>query len=178
MENKIINVFVPCDVITEEYNNVPSISSISHFTLKPSSCGDWETKIVNNSGNRVSLSGFTLEFESPADKYKELEVLQSAILKVEIDHSSAHWKFVGKGIIVTGQQRETNFDLSSEVSCDGKKLKILINKVGDTGSTRRGIKFIDVSFLYVAARVDIGSGKETVYLSQDPSVGIGRPIGS
>jgi len=183
MEKNLVNVVVPCGITKEQYCDIPSVTAVSKFSLTPRINEDWVTKIINNQGKTVALDGFNIEFESPTKEFKELELIQRSILIVDFDEvcandsSKSGWKFVGDGILIPDPSGEKAFTLSSKISEDGKKLYVLIDKVGDTGSSHGQIKYVDVSFLFVASYTD-RTGQETVYLSQDPSVGIGRTIGN
>lgn len=169
MNEGVRTIEVPCGVRDKEFYTVLRNSVVAQFVLLPSVNGDWVTELKID-GQTVEVESLELLFRSRADTDPLLQRLQAAILIVDI-HSDAvgQWSFAEDGVVLNSQDPEA-FSLTSQVLADGKSLIVRIDNVANIPYG----KTLAVAFQYLAYYEE--EGCRIAYLSQDPSVGLGRII--
>ncbi|WMS87019.1 hypothetical protein [Pleionea litopenaei] len=178
VENNKITLKVPCDLIEGTYNDVPSITAISRFHIIPNTQEDWLSLIVNNEGERVAVEQLKIQFTPARPGQEYLEGLQRIFLLCDIENktSEGEWAFAANGIVIPKEPELTDFEITTELLNDKKQLLIIIDKVGNTGSEPGKTHYLKLGFNFVATCTNM-NGYTKAYLSQDPSVDLGRPIG-
>lgn len=173
-----ITLDVPAELISTTYNHIPSITSISYFHLLPNTKEDWITTILNSEGERVELESLKIKFKNARKGQEYLEYMQRAILLCTIEEKTIEgiWRFASNGIVIPNSIDNSPFSLSTHLIEDKKQLLVIIDKVGNTGSSCEDTQYLNIKFNFIATCED-DSGKKNPYLSQDPSVELGRPVG-
>ena len=98
------------------------------------------------------------------------QYFERAVLIVKMQQNPAEngtWRFVADGVVVNSKTPDANHDLVVEVIDQGMTLIAYVHVIGDTHE--------EVRFSYVASYTDAASGQVSVYESQDPGIGSGRP---
>lgn len=98
------------------------------------------------------------------------QYFERAVLIVEMQQNSTEngtWRFVSDGVVVNSKTPDANHDFAVEVIDQGMTLIVYVHEIGDASE--------EVRFSYIASFTDAVSGQVSVYQSQDPGIGSGRP---
>lgn len=145
--------------------------TICTFLLTPSlprkgKATDWQ--VVKADGSTKDLDSIKVSFSpdsTQTERYFERAVLIVKMLQNPEDDGV--WRFSSDGVVVNSATPDSNHDIAVEVVDQGMTLIAYIHDIDSATE--------EVRYSYLASFTDKKSGQVTVYQSQDPGVGVGRP---
>ncbi|MEC4725742.1 hypothetical protein HWQ46_09325 [Shewanella sp. D64] len=185
-----VEIIVPAPAF--EGNNMNVSTAVNYFSITPDESYPWNTEVYRVDNGVLApipspCPSLTISFEpykpsetNPVVLSEELQLLQRAVLigKMSDKAITAGWRFYESGIVFDEEQNASAYRVTSQVADNGLQVILTIAQV-----TATPVAGDTISFRYVASK-DLptppftdAQGKFTVHYSQDPQVGVRRPMG-